>query len=82
MFDEKALPDERTAVLIALAKHGSLIQDNFAPVELKQHKQRIEELASGEVLAAGATKTAIQAVQAAAMTAAMIPAIVVATTSS
>jgi len=81
MFDEAAKPDDRTAVLIALASHAGLLSQNFAPVELKQHKQRIKELAKGEILAAEATGAAIQAVQMAILAASMVP-VMVASTSS
>lgn len=73
MFNKEKPPAERTAVLIALASHADLLRHNFAPVELKQHKRRIKELAKGELLASNATKSAIDAVHAAAMSAAMIP---------
>jgi len=79
MFDDSKLPDERTAVLVALASASGLMRYNFAPVELKQHALRIKKLAKGELLAAGATRAAIEAVQAAVMVAVMIPAVVAAT---
>ena len=82
MFDETVKPDGPTAVLIALANHGGLLKSNFALEELRQYKDRIKRLATGDILAAGATQSAIQAVQAAIMVAAIIPAITVATTSS
>jgi Golgi phosphoprotein 3 len=82
MFDETVKPDGPTAILIALASHGGLLKANFAPEELHQHKNRIKQLAKGDILAAGATQSAIQAVQAAIIVAAIIPAITVATTSS
>jgi siroheme synthase len=59
-----------------------LLKANFAPEELQQHKNRIKQLAKGDILAAGATQSAIQAVQAAIMVAAIMPAMTVATTSS
>lgn len=82
MFDTKGVADGPTSVLIALASHAGLMKQNFAPVELRQHADRIKQLASGEFLAAGATQTVIQAVQTAIMVAAIIPAVTVATTSS
>jgi hypothetical protein len=75
MFDESARPDARTAVLISLASHGGLLRANFAPDELSQHKSRIEKLANGDILATGATKAAIQAVQSAILVATIIPVI-------
>ena len=71
MFQEKAKADSRTGVLIALAHHGGLMTYNFAPDELTQHQARIEEVAKGQHLAAGATQATIEAVQAA-MTAVLI----------
>ena len=82
MFDADVKPDPSTAVLIALAFHTGLLKPNFAPVELKQHDERIREIAQGKLLAVGATETAIQAVQTAIMLAAILPAITVATTAS
>lgn len=82
MFDAHREPDERTAVLIALASHAGLLKANFVPEELRQHRQRVKQLASGEILAAGATQQAIAAVQTAVMVAVMIPAIVAASSAS
>ena len=75
MFDESVKPDARTAVLIALASHGGLMRANFAPDELRQHKARIESLANGDILAAGATQAAIQAIKSAILVATIIPVI-------
>jgi Golgi phosphoprotein 3 len=75
MFHEEAKPDAHTLVLIALASCGGLLRANFAPDELHQHKQRIDMLAKGDILATGATQAAIQAVQTAIMIAAIIPVI-------
>lgn len=82
MFDDNVKPDGPTAVLIALASHAGLLKANFAPEELRQRKARIKQLANGDILAAEATQSAIQAVQAAILVAAIIPAITVATTAS
>lgn len=81
MFDKNVLPDERTAVLIALANHSELLKPNFPKDKLRQHKARIKELAAGKLLAAGATQSAIEAVQIAVLVATTIP-IVVTTTST
>ncbi len=82
MFDETVKPDGPTAVLIALASHGGLLKANFAPEELRQHKDRIKHLANGDVLATVATQSVIQAVQTAIVVAATIPAIMAATTAA
>ena len=82
MFDDKIKPDGPTAILIALANHGGLLKANFAPEELRQHKERIKQLANGDILASNATQAAIQAVQTAIMIAVTVPAIMAATTAS
>ncbi len=82
MFDDEVKPDGPTAVLIALASHAGLLKANFPPEELRQRKDRIKQLANGDILAAEATQSAIQAVQAAILVAAIIPAMTVATTAS
>ncbi len=82
MFDDQTLPDERTAVLIALASHAGLLKPNFVPDELRQHQDRVRKLAAGDLLAAGATHAAMQAVQTAVMVAATIPAVIAATSAA
>lgn len=79
MFNTTAEPDAQTAILIALAHHAGLLPPNFAPEELRQHKDRIKQLADGKILASGATKATIQAVQTAVMMAAIMPAMTAAT---
>lgn len=82
MFDPATEPDERTAVLIAFASQTNLLAPNFVPMELKQHKSRIDDLAKGKILAAEATGKAIAAVQTAVMVATMVPAMVAVTASN
>ncbi len=65
MFSENQQPDDRTSVLIALAKSTSVLHSNFAPVELRQHDLRIKEISEAKTLAAGATQEVIVAIQAA-----------------
>lgn len=65
MFRDTQELDERTVVLVALANGCGVLKANFAPVELRQHKARIKEISEGKLLAAGATKDAIVAAQAA-----------------
>lgn len=65
MFNENVKPDDRTAVLIAIAFHAGLLKANFSPEELRQHKKRIQQLSEGEILASKATLAAIRAMQAA-----------------
>ncbi len=64
MFNEDAKPDDRTAVLIAVACHAGLLKANFSPEELRQYKKRIQQLSQGELLATQATLAAIKAMQA------------------
>lgn len=56
----------RTAVLVALAHRGNILKVVFEKDRLKRHKDRIEQIANGE-MTAKATKEAIQAMQAAVM---------------
>lgn len=56
--------DSRTAILVSLGNITGLLRPVFGGKLLKSRKQRIKDLASGEVVAA-ATKEAIAAVQAA-----------------
>ena len=65
MFHDDVKPDHRTAILIALASHAGLLSWNFDKALLKEHRKRIDQIANGELLAAGATKGAIEAMQAA-----------------
>jgi Golgi phosphoprotein 3 len=65
MFNESVKPDDRTAVLIAVASHAGLLKANFSPEELRQYKKRIQQLSNGEILATKATLAAIKAMQAA-----------------
>lgn len=66
MFNKDAHPDDRTAVLIAVASHAGLLKANFSPEELRQYRKRIQQLSKGEILATKATLAAITAMQAAA----------------
>ena len=65
MFNDDANPDDRTAVLIAVASHAGLLKANFSSEDLRQYKKRIQQLSQGEILATKATLSAIQAIQAA-----------------
>lgn len=73
MFYEGNAPDSETAILIALAKHSNLLSANFPKEKLHQHKERINDLAKGALLASSATKATITAVQTAVMVAVMVP---------
>ena len=64
MFGQTAKHDERTTVLIALAYHTSLLKCNFEKDRLKRNKDRVKKVASCDMYAARATKSAIEAMQA------------------
>ncbi len=67
--------DPRTVVLVSLADSAGILKVVFGKKELKARKQRIEQVVNGELMGR-ATKDAIQAVQAAVMVAAIMPAII------
>jgi hypothetical protein len=73
MFDPAASCDEKTLVLIALAKHGNLLNANFPQDRLSQHKDRIDSLARDACPLSEATKATIEAAEAAILVAIMIP---------
>lgn len=73
MFDPAASCDEKTLVLIALAKHGKLLDANFPKDQLAHHKDRIDSLASEACPLSEATKATIEAAEAAILVAVMIP---------
>ncbi len=80
IFTETADVDARTAVLVALADKAGMLKVVFDRKELKQRKERLASIASGDLTVA-ATAEAIQALQAAIVVACIIPTIVVTTTS-
>jgi hypothetical protein len=69
--------ESRTVIIVALAKATGMLDKVFEKKRLKEQKQRIEDLASGQI-AGQATREAIeaaQAVQAAVMVCTMVPVI-------
>lgn len=70
--------EDRTLVLVALAKATGLLENVFDKKRLKDRKDRLEKLCSGQ-LVGKATKEAVEAVQTAIMVTTMIP-IITATT--
>ena len=70
--------EARTAVLLALTHHSGLLPHTFDKKALKKRKARIEAVIDGD-LVGEATKSAIQAIQAAIMVACVMPAIVAST---
>ena len=72
--DENLLPP-RTVVLISLANGAGLLDKLFGRKEIRARKKRIEQIIDGEITGT-ATKEVIEACQAAAMMAAIMPALV------
>ena len=68
-----------TAILLALAHHSRLLRRVFDKDLLKRRKTRIESVIKGEAIGK-ATREAIQAIEAAVMVAAIMPAVVASTT--
>ena len=79
IFTSTRMVDPRTVILISLAQAADLLRHSFPKKDLRKCKKRIAELTSGD-LAGGATREAVQAAQAAATMAVIMPAIAVATT--
>ncbi len=75
--DDRATVDPRTATLLALLDAGELLSLVFDRQALRQHKERIRQIATGQLVGRG-TKAAVQAAQAA-VCAATTAAIVAAT---
>lgn len=72
--------DAKTTVLISLVHHTGLLKRIFDKSALKSRKKRIEQIINGEAVGK-ATKKAIEAVQAALLTAVITPSIIAASTS-
>lgn len=70
--------DERSSVIIALAKAADVLRHNFDRDTLKANKDRIKSIATGDLLATQATIAAVNAAQAA-ITATIIAAAIVPT---
>lgn len=78
VFSDDGTVDARTTVLVALAHHAGLLRANFDRKQLKTRRKRIEVIINGDAIGK-ATKEAIQAVQAAVLVAATMPAMIAAT---
>jgi Golgi phosphoprotein 3 len=72
--------DARTTVLIALGHHASLLKANLDRKSLRARRRRIEAIVNGDAVGK-ATQQAIEAVQAAIMVAAIMPAMVASSSS-
>ncbi len=80
IFRDEKLLHPRTVILISLANGAGLLDKLFGHKEIRVRKKRIEQIVNGEITGA-ATKEVIEACQAAATMAAIMPALV-ATTST
>ena len=80
IFSDDGTVDPRTTVLVALAHHAGLLRANLDRKRLKTRKKRIDSIIKGDAVGR-ATKQAIEAVQAAVMVAAVMPAVIASTTS-
>ena len=75
IFRDENLLHPRTVILISLANGAGLLDKLFGRREIRDRKKRIEQIVNGDVTGA-ATKEVIEACQAAAMMAAVMPALV------
>ncbi len=66
--------DPETVILISICKATGILRQLFDKKKLKEQKQRIKDISSGN-LVGEATKDAVEAMQAAIMVAAIIPAV-------
>lgn len=75
VFTDTPQVDERTVVLLSLARSAGILPVVFDKKQLKTRKARIEQVVNGE-LTGKAAKEAIEAMQAAVFVACIVPAIV------
>lgn len=81
IFTDKKNLDPRTVVLVSLANGTGLLKANFDKKLLKGRKNRIKQIAEGELIGEAA-KQAVEAMQAAIAVAAIMPTMIAATTVS
>ena len=79
IFTSTANLEARTVVIVALAQATGMLKKVFPQKKLKERKQRLEKLTSGQ-LAGRATREVVEAIQAAVMVCAIMPAVIVSTT--
>jgi Golgi phosphoprotein 3 len=75
IFSDASTVDARTTVLVALAHHAGLLKANVDRKRLKARRKRIEAISKGDAVGK-ATKEAIDAIHAAVMVAAIMPAVI------
>lgn len=73
MFGQTTDHDERTTMLVALSHHAGLLKVNFDKDRLKRNRERIKKVVAGDMYAARATKSAVEALEAAITVAVLIP---------
>jgi hypothetical protein len=78
IFGDTQELDSRTVILISLAKSADLLSIPFEKRQLKERKERINQIVKGQLLGE-ATKAAVDAAAAAVMVAAILPAVTAAT---
>ena len=81
IFTENEGIEPRTVVLASLARSSNLLRIVFDKKELRRRKARLERIVNGEITGKAAQE-AIEAMQAAVMAAAIIPAVVSSTVAS
>jgi hypothetical protein len=75
VFTSTTQVEARTVVIVALAQAADMLNKVFPKKKLKERKQRLEKLTSGQ-LAGKATKEAVEAIQAAIVVCAIMPAVI------
>jgi Golgi phosphoprotein 3 len=80
IFTDTLDVDHRTVIIVALANATDMLNLSFDKKRLKQRKERIKLLASGE-LVGNATKEVVQAIQATILVAVILP-VIISTTAS
>lgn len=78
IFSDTPDVDQRTVIVVALADATRLLEQGFDKKRLKDRKQRLEKLTSGQ-LVGEATRDAIAAIETAIMVCTMVPIITAAT---
>lgn len=81
IFTDSKMVTAETIVIVSLANATGLLKKILDKKQLKARKQRIEDLSKGQVVGK-VTKQAVEAIQAAVMVAAIMPAITAATITS
>jgi len=81
IFTDTLDVDQRTVIIVALAQATGLLSRNIAKKRLKERKDRLKQLTSGEIVG-DATKEAVAAVQAAILVCTIVPVMIATTTAT